>query len=279
MDFIFNLAINCFDFIIIYKYLNTFFGEKKYSTKIIFMVLLFLSIMHAIINSFSLPLLNIVSTIVFCFLSSMLFESSLNTRFILCIIFICIGLLTEPLGFLIFNLSLTTDVKPDNYVYFTSILIEIIRFILIFLLCHCKRSEYEYFPLEITLRLVIFPVMSIIGCCTLAHLAIRSTRKQDITICLIMCLVLLFMNYFIFFIFDKFNNMMIERRETDLLLQEMLYKEDYYNEVNNSNLLLREIKHNLKNELIGVYNLIDEDSDKCKTLMNNIFFNQVKNTY
>ena len=37
MDFIFNLAINCFDFIIIYKYLNTFFGEKKYSTKNIFM--------------------------------------------------------------------------------------------------------------------------------------------------------------------------------------------------------------------------------------------------
>src|SRR5699024_10536577 len=112
-------------------------------------------------------------------------------------------------------------------------------------------------------RLIVIPIITIIGCCGLAHFAIESTNVSDIVLALFLCLLLLFINYFIYFLFEKLNLFMKEQNDNELILHEMLLKEEYYKEISKNNDIIRGIKHDLQNELIGILDLIERNPEEC----------------
>lgn len=270
MNFIFSVGINLFDFLILYKFMNTFMGNLRFSKKSSIFFLLFLSLVHAAINILSIPVLNITSIILFTILFSSLYKSSWVNRIFICLIYIGIGLLTEPLGFLTLNLALI-DTYPESSIYnFSVILIEIFRFIFVMIICHYKSNDYRNLPQNIMYRLIIIPIITIIGCCGLAHFAIESTNVSDIVLALFLCLLLLFINYFMYFLFEKLNLFMKEQNDNELLVHEMLLKEEYYKEISKNNDIIRGIKHDLQNELIGILDLVERNPDECKQLISDI---------
>lgn len=250
--------------------MNTFMGNLRFSKQASVFFLIFLSLIHALINVLSIPVLNITSIILFTILFSCLYKSSWENRLFICLTYIGIGLLTEPLGFLTLNLVLA-DIYPVASVYnFSVILIEIFRFIFVFIICHYKSNDYRNLPQSIMYRLIVIPIITIIGCCGLAHFAIESTNVSDIVLALFLCLLLLFINYFIYFLFEKLNLFMKEQNDNELILHEMLLKEEYYKEISKNNDIIRGIKHDLQNELIGILDLIERNPEECKQLVSDI---------
>lgn len=87
--------------------------------------------------------------------------------------------------------------------------------------------------------------------------------------CTSIIFIVLFINILIFSVFKKMNTIYALIYEKEMIIQEAKLKEAYYSEVDKSSQYLRKIRHDLKNKLIGIYG-IEDDNELIRTKIKEI---------
>ncbi len=273
---------NLFDFLIETKYMSCFIHNRKFSRLVHIIILINSAATLTYINRFGIPLLNLVGSIIIIYIFSLQYSCILSSRFILVLIYMGIGFVVEPVGLLILQTALYFF-NEYNFIdvhYIGIIICELLRFFIIKVLCYFQIEKLVKLPKNIIVLLILIPIMGIITCCLIIRLAWHNQDLENSILCLSIIMMVLFSNYIIFYIFEKFNFMIWKEHQNDLILQENKLKENYYRDIEENNKQLRKVRHDIKNQLISLYDSFENDNTSVKNEFNRIFLelDEVENT-
>ncbi|MEE1312348.1 MAG: GHKL domain-containing protein, partial [Lachnospiraceae bacterium] len=142
------------------------------------------------------------------------------------------------------------------------IISKLLLFMMIFLLVS-RKKDYEIQLLPQVFHSILFtiPIFScVILLCNMDSYYFVYSDKVAIKI--IGLLSLLYINVIVFFIFNKCNEMAAKIMESRLISQEIAYKDAYYRTVEKNQMELREVRHNLKNQLLGIKHVLQQSGDE-----------------
>lgn len=267
-NILFSIFISICEFLILQKYLMTMIGKRKVSnwaSLVFFIVSVSLWSLSAPDRN---PYFNLVITITAMLVFSFQYSCTLIIRFICIALYIGIGFLTEPLALLVFKIG---DYAGKNYI--VCIISELIRLIIVLIIGQMKMEKIVVLPKKISSMLFVIPCVSIVNYCLIIQTASSSNTPSHIILCITMIITIVAINYLLFFIFNKFNDMVSKKHEDDLYIQEMKHKELYYAEVQECNEYVQDIKHDLKNRLSALYDSVDYSNELAATKIKELLVN------
>lgn len=251
MSIINDIVINLIDYLIIFKYFNCFSEkrniEKKYCISLFGGCIMLISV----VNQFHNQYVNLILCMLVIYLYSFSFSYNISYHIILPVLYIGFGIVAELIGFLILNVS--GEMIPYSVRYYgSSFICEFIRFLIVYVICGIKKIKLPKLSFDTGKFLVIIPISSIVICCIAINI-IQNSRNNLVNI---MCLVIIIMtitsNILMFKMFFKVIDTLSDNYEKEMLLQEAEAKEQYYQEVEQSNREVRKIKHDFKNMLLAI---------------------------
>ena len=268
-DAIFSLFISVCEFLIYEKYLKDFLGRQKFSkqVKIIFFVICVM--LWSITSPQMNPLINLTISISVFIIFSLQFSSSIITRLIVVSLYVGIVFLTEPITLLVLK-----AVEFGSEEYFICIISELVRVIVVMLVSQMKLRNIVTLPKRISRILIAIPLIGVINYCIVIEIAQKVSSIHITLLCVTIILMIVATNYLLFFVFNKFNDILYQKHEDELYIQEMKYKEAYYAEVKECNEYVQDIKHDLKNRIGALYDSIDSSDEfaagKVKELLSEL---------
>lgn len=260
INFLFTLLTNILDFGILHKYLQCFSHERK--AERYHRILLFFScaLIMSIVNIQKNPSINLLCSICMIYLYSLSFSYSRLYYMILPILYIGLGFASEPIGFLLTR-RLVDYVSPGISFRISSLICEIIRYLLVWAICHSGAIQLPNLPGHISLLLFFIPLSSVFISCIAIYLTGTYDNLTGNILCLAIILLILLTNILTFAIFHKLSVVISDNYRNELLLQEARAKENYYREVEENNKKVQKIKHDLKNQLIALYAIGEKNID------------------
>lgn len=251
MSIIYDLVINIIDYLIIYKYFNCFSGKrnmgKKYSVSLFCGCIMLISV----VNQFHNQNANLILCILMIYLYSLSFSYSISYHIVLPVLYIGFGIVAELIGFLILNVS--GEMIPYIIRYYgSSFICEFIRFFIVYAVCGIKKIKLPKLSLGTGKFLVIIPFSSIVICCMAINIIQNSKNNLVNIMCLLIIIMTITSNVLMFRMFFKVIDTLSDNYEKEMLLQEAEAKEQYYQEIEQSNREVRKIKHDLKNMLLAI---------------------------
>lgn len=272
INLMFFFIIDIFDLFIYKKYLDVFIANRRTSNKKSIFILITSAFIWSILNQLNNPVVNLMTIISILFILSLQYKSTTTVRLVLLSMYMGIGFITEPLGLLILKLLSYNSAEDYSYKYFIAVIfVEIIRLLVINIVCQIKSENIAVLPKDINKMLILIPSIGVINCCLIIFVAISSKSIESILLCITVILTIIASNYFLFHIFNKFNRMTNQKHEDELYIQEMKYKEAYYSQIKEQNEYVQNIKHDLKNQLLTLYDYMDNSSDLAKNRVKALF--------
>lgn len=264
-----NLIINAVDYLIMLKYFQGMLGKRKECPTLIFAgygisVILVLSY----INSMKVPLYNLISVILCIFLTGIWYESQNRIRFLLGLLYIGIGLIAEVV---VYGALQKFDMvqKPQSVLTMAMLICEIIRVLMVAVLCIMKQEKNLEFPKGTT---ILMTVVFIIGIAGSVLLNIKNNGKVLNLTGVLMAVIMLGIIYSIMFLLiEKTNQSVRIQHEKELLLQEAKLKELYYKEIEKSGNEMMKIRHDFKNRLSTLYDMTEKDIENARSCIRRIY--------
>lgn len=245
--FIFNLI----DLIILRKYLVCFSHGRVPMKHMQILVSLLCVLTLTIVNLAGNPNFNLIFTCITILLYSLTFKLPLPYRLLLIVLYMGIGIVTEPIGLLLIRCLHDFSTFSVRY-YLSSFLCEIIRFFIICLICEIWKIQWYSISFKMGILLFLIPVSSIVVTCLTIKLAGYYDTVLSNLLCLCIIFLVLLSNILTFSIFSKLAYLIASDYQKELLIQEAQSKEMYYKQIEESNKKIRMIKHNLKNRMIAI---------------------------
>jgi two-component system sensor histidine kinase AgrC len=246
MEHLFDKAIyllaNGFCIYIIYKFLNVFFSEGKYTKgrRILAFIgyFCFNSTMHLLFGN---PILNLAVNLTMIFLLTHLFEGRLSTRLVATILIYTVSMLFESFAILciqIYPLSLI----PAR---FTGIISDFLFFLFVLVMerIFLQRAHYEIPPVQ-WLAVFFIPISSLFFECVLWFFLVPNMWV------ILGTFFLLAINVLVFYLYDSLIDFYAEKYERDLLQQQNDAYVHQFEIIRHSQENLRMLRHDFKNHII-----------------------------
>ena len=148
-------------------------------------------------------------------------------------------------------------------------LCELIRLFTVIIIKNYWKGNLIDLPLKINVFLCLIHILGIISCCIVVRVIWLYDIPEERLLCTSIIFIVLFINILIFSVFKKMNTIYASIYEKEMIIQEAKLKEAYYSEVDKSSQYLRKIRHDLKNKLIGIYG-IEDDNELIRTKIKEI---------
>lgn len=244
-------VINLLDFIILKKYFFCF-SRERFSTKYIQKLIWILCVsLLSLINLVGNPNLNLIFTCITIVIYSLTYRYPLPYRVLLIVLYIGIGIVTEPIGLLLIRCLDGVFSQFVGY-YLSTFLCEIIRFFIICLICKFRTVQWYGMSFETGIFFFLIPISSIIITCLTVNLAGYYETILANVLCISIIFLVFFTNILTFATFAKLASLVASDYQKELLIQEVKSKEMYYKQIEESNKKVRMIKHDLKNKMITI---------------------------
>lgn len=268
-DYMLYLLIsNIIDIIILIIYYNAFFSDLKYK-RIYFVAAYAISLFTIfIVNQLENPILNLITTFIIITLFSFLYKSPRNYKCIIILGYISIGIVTEPIGILILQLM---KFNRDNLSLYgiVSLLCELIRLFIVIILSRIKSIKEKKVPNKTALVITLSFSLNIIICILLVKLSFNFNNNFLIAIVFIIVFALLTSNYLLFSLIEKITLLLRSHYENIIYKQDYDFQKKYYEEIDNQIQELQKVRHDYKNELLTLYNLLSNDSSAALDMLCN----------
>lgn len=289
---IIHLLYNCIDFLILRKYLLNYSPKRSVKALICKGIYVLCVFMLSIVNSSGNPNLNVLASLFCIYIYSCTFENFRCKGFLQLSLYIGVGFIAEPIGFLLTQNLL--NIKVSFYMsYMLAAGISLfVRFMVISNICKFRKIRFQKMTLTITLYLVLIIVLGILECCIAIWVAgILQTQLSELFGIVVITIVLL-INLLEFLLLEKYQKLLEDTQQNEILLQEANAKETYYSEIDKNNCEIRRIKHDLINRLTGIISVQNKDlmienilsivnelkNVEKKIYTSNIVFNTILNT-
>ena len=119
--------------------------------------------------------------------------------------------------------------------YGSSFICEFIRFLIVYVICGIKEMKLPKLSFDTGKFLVIIPLSSIVICCIAINIVQNSKNGLVNIMCLVIIIMTITSNVLMFKMFLKVIDTLSDNYEKEMLLQEAEAKEQYYQEVEQSN--------------------------------------------
>ena len=167
-SFFFICLTNCLDFGILEKYLKCFSQERKVDRYKLIFLFLFCTITTSIVNMYKNPTINLLCSICMIYLYSLSFSYSRLYYIILPILYIGLGFVSEPIGFLL-TLRLETQISMEISFYISALICEFIRYLLVRAICHSWAIQLPNLSKQMSLLLFLIPLIFFVFSFILYH--------------------------------------------------------------------------------------------------------------
>lgn len=265
-----TLVLNILDYIIIIKFYDTFLGRKENRMKWTFLLHSAVMIMLGIIiNSFGVILLNIIVTVTILLLTGIIFyKGSHALKLGMCSAYIGIGVISENI-----ILSVVGMEYIGNEIY-TMLLIaicQLIKYLILLMIGKFKKENDSQKISKETSALMTLIFSGVAGMCIILNWnPVRGKTDVEIITMLSLTIIALVMYILMFLLFDRSAHTARVNYEQNLLIQEGVLKETYYKEIDANDQEMRKIKHDFKNQLIVLCDLMENDAETARESLHDI---------
>lgn len=262
MEYIIRFSVNLFDLGMFWYYLNSF-KKMKSTPKILFvMYIMAMAAIWSGINALNYPFLNLLTLVSVLLITSLFFESTIGSRLVNVVVFVGVGMIIEPVGLILLHtMNYVTEADGVHKYYFVVVLCAFIRGNVLYLLSKVlskKNVRLSKVPKEIVKVLAMILGFSILNCCFVIILSIKSGSSKSLIMCISIIISIVLTYYFMLYMMERFNYLARKRHEDEMYRKEMYYKEQYYSEVERRNEYVHNLKHDMKNKLIELHYLLEK---------------------
>lgn len=262
MEYIIRFSVNLFDLGIFWYYLHSFKKMKRIPIPLYVGYTMIMAAIWAGVNEINNPFLNLISLVSILFFTTLFFQSTMWSRIVNIIAFVGAGMVIEPVGLVLLNtMKYTSEADGIHKYYFVVILCAFIRGNVLYLLSKVltKRNvRLSRLPKEIVGVLVMTFGFSILNCCFVTVLSMESGSNRSMIMCISIIISIVLTYYFMLYMMERFIYLARKRHEDEMYRKEMYYKEIYYSEVEKRNEYVHNLKHDMKNKLIGLHYLLEQ---------------------
>ena len=262
MEYIIRFSVNLFDLAMFWYYLNSF-KKMKSTPKILFvMYIMAMAAIWSGINALNYPFLNLLTLVSVLLITSLFFESAMWSRLVNIVVFVGVGMIIEPIGLILLHaMNYVTEADGVHKYYFVVVLCAFTRGNVLYLLSKVlskKNVRLSKVPKEIVNVLAMILGFSILNCCFVIILSMKSGSSKSLIMCISIIISIVLSYYFMLQMMERFNYLARKRHEDEMYRKEMYYKEQYYSEVERRNEYVHNLKHDMKNKLIELHYLLEK---------------------
>lgn len=258
-----RLMINIFDLFIYRRFLEVFIGKRKTTMEFSIFLLIVCEIMGSIINQLGINWLNFITLLFILSVYICQYEAKATSKAVAILLYMGLMAIAEPIGYVVYQIFLSNYIKNENVIYyFVAIFVEFFRALMVELFCRLKAGKnirISILPKEIVYALLVIPSASLVGCCLIIEIASCLISEQLIILCMCIIFLIFTMNYIVFNMIYRYTLLEESRHEEEILLNEISYNKEYYQDMEKYQEQIQDIKHDMKNRLAALYDLVKEE--------------------
>lgn len=248
-----RLVINLFDLCIYRRYLEEFIGNRKTSMEFSVLLLIVCELIGSAVNQMGISWLNFVTMVAILCVYVCQYEAGIVSRLIAVLLYMGIMGVAEPLGYL-FNKAFMEKVLDDTTVsyYFIVFFMALLKATIVEVFCRLKSGKsirLSAMPKETQYMLTMIPLCSLISCFLLIEVAKELISAQMVVLCMCIIFVIIITNYVIFLMIEKYTTVEEKQHEEEMIQREILYRNEYYQDMERYQEQIQDIRHDMKNRL------------------------------
>lgn len=250
-----NVLLIMFALYLFSYYFDMFFTKKKKKIILVTGYSIFIMWQLILLNANILPVyINISITIVITFISAMLvYEGGSWNKCIFTLAFNAIWMMIETVSGYVLSIFCNRFIHSQAYEIFGSVISKLLFLLLIFALKKVFLADgITEFSVKYSIMLILIPIGSIYVMNEIFLFSYKINDDRAYFHSAIAALILLCLNVLIFYIYVKLTDDLQLRRMTSVYEQQLELCERHQQEREISTLQLRDIKHNMKNNLISI---------------------------
>ena len=259
-----RLVINLFDLCIYRRYLEEFIGNRKTSMEFSVLLLIVCELIGSAVNQMGISWLNFVVAVVILTMYIGQYDTKLSNSFIAMLLYLGIIGITEPTGYLFSKVFMEQIVEDDVVIYyFSAFLVVIFRLVIVEVFCRLKAGKnvkVSSMPKETSYALALIPLCSLISCFLLIEVAKELISAQMVVLCMCIIFVIIITNYIIFLMIEKYTTVEEKQHEEEMIQTEILYRNEYYQDMERYQEQIQDIRHDMKNRLTGLLAAAEQGS-------------------
>lgn len=248
------ICTNIFGTYIIYRFMNIFFARDGVNKKIEILSYLGYYILISVIYVFvKIPIIMTISNISLFFILSFNYRANFKKRF-LCVFLIYLILMCVEMIVVFFTGYFSFPIFERNEFdsIFAIIFIKILSYITVLVL-----SNFNNIKKGISVYGTYWICIALIPASTLYIMFIlisSNVKPYDIIISMF---IILFINFSVFYFYDKLSQLMVERNKRLILKKQNEYYDRQLKTMTASMLITKSIKHDIVNHLLMIQSLTD----------------------
>ena len=257
-----RLVINLFDLCIYRRYLEEFIGNRKTSMEFSVLLLIVCELIGSAVNQMGISWLNFVTMVAILCVYVCQYEAGIVSRLIAVLLYMGIMGVAEPLGYL-FNKAFMEKVLDDTTVsyYFIVFFMALLKATIVEVFC-TKSMYVVWIVLAVSVLFTTFmiPLCSLISCFLLIEVAKELISAQMVVLCMCIIFVIIITNYVIFLMIEKYTTVEEKQHEEEMIQREILYRNEYYQDMERYQEQIQDIRHDMKNRLTGLLAAAEQGS-------------------
>ena len=274
-----RLVINLFDLCIYRRYLEKFIGNRKTSMEFSVLLLIVCELIGSAVNQMGISWLNFVTMVAILCVYVCQYEAGIASRLIAVLLYMGIMGISEPAGYLFSKVFMEQIVEDDVVIYyFSAFLVVIFRLVIVEVFCRLKAGKnvkLSSMPKETSYALALIPLCSLISCFLLIEVAKELISAQMVVLCMCIIFVIIITNYIIFLMIEKYTTVEEKQHEEEMIQREILYRNEYYQDMERDQEQIQDIRHDMKNRLTGLLAAAEQGSvelirDRLQELLGDI---------
>ncbi|MDW5299242.1 MAG: GHKL domain-containing protein [Sedimentibacter sp.] len=268
------LITNAFCTYTMFRFMGVFFGREETDKKIEFAsYMLYYFVICLFYLAYNKPVLNILSNLIMFFLLTYNYKSTIKTRLIATVSVYTILMIIETVVILslnYFNISIISQ-NSDIEIIAALIIMRIISYIIVLFLSNFKMVKNNMNVSFLHwLSIFVIPFGTLIS----ALMLIAKVHADNLTGIIISIVILFVINIFVFYLYDELMRSYDEKVERVLLLEQNNAYLKQLDIINQSQENLKVLRHDIKNHVLSLQSLIENDDNEgaveyLKILVNN----------
>lgn len=257
-----RLLINIFDMGIYWRFLEVFLGKRKTSVESAVILLIACEAAGSAINQLAINWLNFIALAVILGIFICQYQGKISTKVIAVLLYMGFVVVAEPAGYVIHQ-AFAKDLMNNETLsyYFTVFVMELFRAAVVELFCRIKTGRHiriSVIPKEVVYILAIIPLASLLCCFLLVEVAGELLSVQTAVLCMCIAFIIIVMNYLMFLMIESYTDIEEKRYEEELVLNEVSYQNEYYEDMEKYQEQIQDIRHDMKNRLAALYDAAEE---------------------
>ncbi len=257
-----RLLNNIFGLCIYWRFLEVFLGKRKTSVEFTVVLLAVCEAAGSAVNQMGINWLNFTVLAVILGIFICQYQGKISAKVIAVLLYMGLMVVAEPAGYVIYRMFEFDFIRDaDVAYYFIAFAVVLFRAVMVEIFCRIKtgkRLRVSAIPKEVAYMLILIPSASLVCCFLLMEVAEELMSVRTVILCICIVFAIAVTNYVVFLMIENYTDIEERRYEEELVLSEVAYQNEYYEDMEKYQEQIQDIRHDMKNRLAALYDAAEE---------------------